>query len=97
MNIWEIIVEDEDSLEYYKLLNKTEYLKNIIDIEIEFEKNSDTVFKTVQFSNLFRGIDVERVITLKTVMDHVKEFRNSLKIDQDFISFLRSSIYIYLF
>lgn len=84
-------------MEYYKLWNKTEYLKNIIDIDIEFEKKSDAVLNTVQFSDLIRGIDVERVTTLKTTMDHVREFRNSLKIDKDFISFLRSSIYIYLF
>lgn len=88
MDIWEIIVEDEDSFEYYKFLNKTEYLKNIIEIEIEFKEKFEVVLNTVQFSDLIGGIDVELVTTLKNITDHMRKFRNSLKIDQDFTRFV---------
>lgn len=88
MDIWEIIVEDENSLEYYKFLNKTEYLKNIIEIEIEFKEKFEVVLNTVQFSDSIGGIDVELVTTLKNIIDHMREFRNSLKIDQNFIKFV---------
>lgn len=88
MDILEMIVEDEDSLEYYKFLNKTEYLKNIVDIKIVFKEKFGAVLNTVQFSDLIGGIDVELVTTLKNITDHMREFRNSLKIDQDFIRFI---------
>ena len=89
MSVWENILDDEDSMEYYKFLNKTEYLRNIIEVEIEFEENFHDVLEPIK---LPAGSNNQLETIVHSIIDHVTKFRDSTILNDHFIRF--SSIFI---
>ena len=92
MSVWEKILDDEDSMEYYKFLNKTEYLRNIIEVEIELEENFRDVLEPIKFIQLPAVSNNQLMTIVHSIIDHVTKFRDSTILNDHFIRF--SSIFI---
>lgn len=84
-NIWKTILTDEDSYDYYRYVNKEEYLKNFTDIETELKTNFSAVLDKVKFTDVINGNDDQLVSTFNNIIAHMNEFKESLKVDSGFI------------
>ncbi|XP_062594641.1 uncharacterized protein LOC134256061 [Saccostrea cucullata] len=84
-DIWENIIYDEDSWEYYEFLNKTEYLTNFTEVITDLNESFTSILDTVRFSDVIGSRDAQLLSTFKSIVVHMREFKTSLKIDSSFI------------
>ena len=92
-SVWENILDDEDSMEYYKFLNKTEYLRNIIEVEMELEENFHDVLEPMKFIQLPAGSNNQLETIVHSIIDHVTKFRDSTILNDHFIRFPSFSLF----
>lgn len=92
-SVWENILDDEDSMEYYKFLNKTEYLRNIIEVEIELEENFHDVLEPIKFIQFPAGSNNQLETIVHSIIDHVTKFRDSTILNDNFIRFPSFSLF----
>lgn len=83
--IWESIINDEDSLDYYNFVNKSEYSRNITEVEVDLNDSFTMVIDAVRFSDVIGGSDAQLLSTFDRIVDHMTEFKKSLRIDSNFI------------
>ncbi|XP_052721999.1 uncharacterized protein LOC128192939 [Crassostrea angulata] len=84
-DIWQNILNDEDSYDYYTYINKNEYLKNFTEIESDLKSNFSTILDDVKFTDVIDGQDGQLLSTFNNIIAHMKEFQEALKVDSDFI------------
>jgi hypothetical protein len=84
-DIWESIIMDEDSWNYYNFVNKSEYSRNISEVEVELNASFTMVIDAVTFSDVIGGSDAQLLSTFDSMGDHMREFKKSLRIDSSFI------------
>ncbi|XP_061184813.1 uncharacterized protein LOC133192822 [Saccostrea echinata] len=84
-DIWENIINDEDSWEYYEFVNKTEYLTNLTEVTTDLNESFTAILDYVRFSDVIGSSDAQLLSTFKSIVEHMKEFKTSLKIDSNFI------------
>ncbi|XP_011430312.3 degenerin-like protein del-10 [Magallana gigas] len=84
-DIWQNILNDEDSYDYYTYVNKNEYLKNFTEIESDLKSNFSTILDDVKFTDVIDGQDGQLLSTFNNIIAHMKEFQEALKVDSDFI------------
>lgn len=87
-DIWQNILNDEDSYDYYRYVNKTEYLKNFTEIESDLKSNFSMILGDVKFTDVIDGQDAQLLSTFNNIIAHMKEFQESLKVDSDFIRYV---------
>lgn len=87
-DIWQNILNDEDSYDYYRYVNKTEYLKNFTEIESDLKSNFSMILGDVKFTDVIDGQDAQLLSTFNNIIAHMKEFQEALKVDSDFIRYV---------
>lgn len=87
-DIWQNILNDEDSYDYYTYVNKNEYLKNFTEIESDLKSNFSTILDDVKFTDVIDGQDGQLLSTFNNIIAHMKEFQEALKVDSDFIRYV---------
>lgn len=87
-DIWQNILNDEDSYVYYRYVNKTEYLKNFTEIKSDLKSNFSMILGDVKFTDVIDGQDAQLLSTFNNIIAHMKEFQESLKVDSDFIRYV---------
>lgn len=87
-DIWQNILNDEDSYDYYTYINKNEYLKNFTEIESDLKSNFSTILGDVKFTDVIDGQDGQLLSTFNNIIAHMKEFQEALKVDSDFIRYV---------
>lgn len=87
-DIWQNILNDEDSYDYYRYVNKTEYLKNFTEIKSDLKSNFSMILGDVKFTDVIDGQDAQLLSTFNNIIAHMKEFQESLKVDSDFIRYV---------
>lgn len=83
--ILKVIVNDEDSLEYYNFTGKMHYLGNISEIEQNIGENYTFVAELMHFTDLINGTDSNIFSTYNDIVQEMTEYKESLKIDSSFI------------
>lgn len=83
--ILKVIVNDEDSWEYYNFTGKTHYLGNISEIGQNLGENFTFAAELMHFSDFINGTDSNILSTYNDIVQGMTEYKESLKIDSSFI------------
>ena len=83
--VLEVIVNDQDSWEYYNFTGKTEYLRNISDIGQNLRENYTLIADLLHFSDVINGSDSDISSVYDDLVQEMTEFKDSLIIDNSFI------------
>ncbi|XP_069114351.1 uncharacterized protein [Argopecten irradians] len=85
IHIWQTVVQDIDSIRYYEYMQYSQFLRNFSDVAIEIKS---TFYEIQAMSELSQTVDNKDALFLDVLDKFIadaKAYKNSIKIDSDFI------------
>ncbi|OWF42348.1 Acid-sensing ion channel 1 [Mizuhopecten yessoensis] len=95
LEMWKIVVDDIDSMEYYEYLNESRLLRNFSDVAIEIRSAFSEIRNMCQMSQIVDNKDALFLDALEAFIVDARAFKESIIIDSDFIknNFLQLDIF----
>ncbi|KAJ8297666.1 hypothetical protein KUTeg_024197 [Tegillarca granosa] len=85
IDFWTIVVQDNDSVDYYHFVNRTKLTRNLSEILNETKREFIENRKLLQFSKIIQNMDNLFFATFEKVTEDLSAFKDSIRIDNDFL------------
>lgn len=86
MNMWQIVVEDTNSEEYYLYTNQSQLLRNFTEIEREIRTNFTAIKHLCHFAQIVANKDAAFLQAFEAFLTDARDYQNSIKIDSNFVT-----------
>ena len=84
-SLWTAIIEDEDMLEYYEFTNNARFLQNLNEVISRNNIQSSNARDDLDVREAIANEDTNFVHAMDDITKHLKEFKETIKIDSYFV------------
>lgn len=83
--IWEMIIDDQDMIDYYEFQNINDFMRNINDVYKELDRNYTTAREMANIEDIMASLDSEFLTSFEDMTAPLSTYKSSIHLDSVFL------------